>query len=305
MLPMTESGFMQNNSIMNGIIMHAISGFYYVEAAGFVYECKAKGAFRKEKRSPLVGDRVLIETSGNNGFITQIEPRKNFLVRPPIANLDTLFIVVSADRPKPNVYVIDKLTAYAAYHKIDPVIVFSKTDLADVASLAEVYRKAGFRVLCCSAVTGEGMEQLEQTVSCGISAFTGNSGVGKSSILNCLLPGLQLETNEISDKLGRGKHTTRSVQLYHSGEGLIADTPGFSSLDFEENGEKIPKDQLAFCFPEFHDYLDRCRFYPSCSHTVDKGCAVLAALHAGELSGQRHQSYCRMYEEIKNMKEWD
>ena len=294
---------MQTNNAVNGIIMHAISGFYYVEAAGFVYECKAKGAFRKEKKSPLVGDRVVIETDGETGFITRIEERKNFLVRPPVANIDTLFIVVSADRPRPNAYVIDKLAAFAVYHNIRPVMVFSKTDLADISDLAEIYKNAGFPVLCCSAVTGEGMEVLQEEMGEGVSVFTGNSGVGKSSILNYLLPGLSLETNEISDKLGRGRHTTRSVQLYHSRNGLIADTPGFSSLDFEETGERMPKEELAACFPEFRPYIGACRFYPSCSHTVDKGCAVTQAVSAGEISEQRHRNYCRMYEELKNMKE--
>lgn len=293
---------MQTKNAVHGIIMHAISGFYYVEAAGFVYECKAKGAFRKEKKTPLVGDRVTIETDGDTGFITDIEERKNFLTRPPIANIDTLFIVVSADRPKPNAYVIDKLTAFAVYHGIRPVLVFSKTDLADISDLAALYKNAGFPVLCCSAVTGEGMEALEKTMENGISAFTGNSGVGKSSILNYLMPGLSLETNEISDKLGRGRHTTRSVQLYRCRGGLIADTPGFSSLDFEENGEPIPKEGLAECFPEFRPFMEKCRFYPSCSHTVDKGCAVTQAVASGEIAEQRHRSYCRMYEELRNMK---
>lgn len=285
--------------------MHSISGFYYVEAAGFVYECKAKGAFRKKNFSPLVGDRVSLETDGDKGFIVEIAARKNYLIRPPIANIDTLFIVASSDRPKPNLYVIDKLTAFAVYHNIEPVIVFSKTDLSDVAQYAEIYRRSGFRVLCCSAVSGEGMEALADALSGGISAFTGNSGVGKSSILNFLLPALQLETNEISDKLGRGKHTTRSVKLYRYGEGLIADTPGFSSIDFEENGERIHKEELAECFPEFRPFTETCRFFPSCSHTVDKGCAVRAAVQAGEISEARFLSYTRMYEEVKNFKHWE
>ena len=296
---------MQKENTLQGIIMHSISGFYYVEAAGFVYACKAKGAFRKDKTAPMVGDKVIFETDGDKGFIIKILPRSNYLVRPPVANLDKLFIVASADRPKPNLYVIDKQTAFAVYHKIDPVIVFSKTDLGDVSACADIYRSAGFQVLCCSSVTGEGMQQLADAVSCGISAFTGNSGVGKSSILNYLLPELSLETNEISDKLGRGKHTTRSVKLYRYGNGLIADTPGFSSLDFEENGERIMKEDLAACFPEFEAFTCECKFQPSCSHTVDKGCAVLQAVKDGSVSPERHQSYCRMYEEVKNFKNWN
>ena len=285
--------------------MHSISGFYYVEAAGFVYECKAKGAFRKDKNAPLVGDRVLIETDGDKGFIIKIEPRKNFLVRPPIANLDKLFIVASADRPKPNLYVVDKLTAFAAYHKIAPVIVFSKTDLADISSFADIYRRAGIPVFSCSSVSGDGMDRLSDAIAAGINAFAGNSGVGKSSLLNYFLPELLLETNEISDKLGRGTHTTRSVKLYRYREGCIADTPGFSSIDFEENGERILKEDLAACFPEFEAFASDCRFFPSCSHTVDKGCAVINAVQHGMISPQRHQSYCRMYEEVKGFKHWN
>ena len=285
--------------------MHSISGFYYVEAAGFVYECKAKGAFRKDKTAPLVGDRVLFEPDGEKGFIIRIEPRKNYLVRPPIANLDKLFIVASADRPKPNLYVIDKLTAFAVYHKIEPIIVFSKTDLADISPFADTYVQAGFSVFACSAVSGEGMELLSDAIATGINAFSGNSGVGKSSILNYFLPDLSLETNEISDKLGRGKHTTRSVKLYRYRDGCIADTPGFSSIDFEENGERIMKEDLAACFPEFEAYTSDCRFFPSCSHTVDKGCAVVKAVHDGQISIQRHQSYCRMYDEVKGFKHWN
>jgi ribosome biogenesis GTPase len=296
---------MQTGNTLHGIIMHSISGFYYVEAAGFVFACKAKGAFRKDKTSPLVGDGVSLETDGDTGFIVRIDPRKNFLVRPPIANLDKLFIVSSADRPKPNLYVIDKLTAFSVYHHIEPVIVFSKTDLADVSEYVDIYRSAGFQVLCCSAKTGEGMEKISDAISQGINAFSGNSGVGKSSLLNYLLPELSLETNEISDKLGRGRHTTRSVRLYRYRGGCIADTPGFSSIDFEENGERIMKEELASCFPEFEAYTSACTFFPSCSHTVDKGCAVLKAVQDGKISAQRHQSYCRMYEEVKDFKSWN
>ncbi len=295
---------MKEKQLLDGIIIHSISGFYYVEAAGFVYECKAKGAFRKEKKSPLVGDRVRVETDGEKGVIVAIEERSSFLVRPPVANIERLFIVASADRPKPNYYVIDKLSAFAVYHNIQPVVVFSKTDLADISAAAEIYRCAGLQVICCSSVTGEGMEELRGLLYRGISAFTGNSGVGKSSILNYLLPELRLETNEISDKLGRGKHTTRSVRLYKYGDGMIADTPGFSSLEIDGAGEPIPKETLADCFPEFRAYTSKCRFYPSCSHTVDKGCAVLEAVRSGDVSLQRHQSYCRLYEDIKNIDPW-
>ena len=290
--------------MLKGIITHSISGFYYVEAADTVYECKAKGAFRKEKLSPLAGDIVDVEPDGDKGTVIGIYPRKNFLLRPPVANIDLLFIVSSVDRPKPNLYVIDKLCAFAVYHDIRPVIVFSKTDCGSPAQYSAIYRKAGFPVIECSAETGEGIEEIKRRIEGGVCAFSGNSGVGKSSLINCLIPGIGLETNEISDKLGRGRHTTRSVSLYKAFGGYIADTPGFSSLDFEENGEKIFKDDLADCFPEFSPYVCRCRFYPSCSHTSDKGCAVSEAVKNGEIPEERHRSYCRMYEEVKNFKRW-
>ena len=296
---------MQARQNMNGIILHSISGFYYVEAAGFVYECRAKGAFRKDKLAPLVGDRVEFEPDGEKGFITRINERRNFLNRPPVANIDALFIVASADRPKPNLYVVDRLSAFAVYHHIRPVIVFSKTDLGSVESEARIYRDAGLRVMCCSAVTGDGIDALGEALSNGVNAFSGNSGVGKSSLLNALCPELMLETNEISDKLGRGRHTTRSVRLYPYRGGYIADTPGFSSLDFEENGERIMKDALADCFPEFAPFTQQCRFYPSCSHTVDKGCAVLKAVEDGIIPEGRHRSYVKMYEEVKSFKTWE
>ena len=289
---------------LKGRIIHAISGFYYVEAAGFVYECRAKGNFRSRGITPLVGDGVVFQPDGDKGFILSVDDRKNALLRPPVANLDRLFIVSSADSPKPNLYVLDKLTAISVYHEIEPVVVFSKTDLADVSLYRQIYEKAGFRVLCCSAKTGEGMDVLAACLSDGLNAFTGNSGVGKSSLLNALLPDLNLETKEISQKLGRGKHTTRSVRLYHYGEALLADTPGFSSVDFEENGEKIKKEDLPHCFPEFSPHLEACRFSVSCSHVRDKGCAILKAVSDGLIPASRHQSYCQMVEAVKDFKDY-
>lgn len=295
---------MMNERAETGIIVHSISGFYYVEAAGFVYECKAKGNFRNRGLTPLTGDRVRFEPDGGKGFILEILPRKNELRRPPLANLSRLFIVASADRPKPNLFVIDKLTALAVNRGVEPVIVFSKTDLADVSAYRAIYEKAGFPVVCCSAEKGEGMDALTSLFADGVNAFTGNSGVGKSSILNALMPDLQLETNEISEKLGRGRHTTRSVRLYRHGGAYLADTPGFSSIDFEENGETIRKEELPLCFPEFAPFLDQCRFSPSCRHLNDKGCAVVEAVKAGVIPAERHLSYCRMYEAVKNFKDW-
>ncbi len=292
-------------ALLSGRIMQSISGFYYVEAADEIYECKAKGVFRNKRIAPLVGDNVKIETDGNKGTVVTIEERKNSLVRPPVANIDLLFIVSSIADPKPNLYVIDKLSAFAVYNRIEPVILFSKCDIGSPDELVDNYKKTGFTVLCCSSYDNVGGEKIKQLISGKIAAFTGNSGVGKSSILNMLDPKLFLETNAISNKLGRGKHTTRSVSLYRIADGLIADTPGFSYLDFEKTSEKIFKEELPDCFPEFGDYVDDCKFGPSCSHTCDKGCAVIEAVQNGYVSLKRHESYVKMYDEVKNFKKWE
>lgn len=292
-------------TLINGRIIQAISGFYYVEAADAVYECKAKGNFRKKQITPLVGDNVLIEINGEKGTVTEILDRRNFLIRPPVANIDILFIVASVADPRPNLYVIDKLSAFAIFHKIEPVIVFSKCDLGDVTEYEEIYRKSSIRTICCSSVTKDGINEIVDLISGKICAFTGNSGVGKSSILNAIAPELKLETNETSQKLGRGKHTTRTVSLYRVNDGFVADTPGFSSIDFDNLSERIYKDELPLCFPEFADFIDCCKFSVSCSHTTDKGCAVLGAINDGIISKERHESYLRMYEEVKNFKKWE
>ncbi len=292
-------------ALLPGRIMQAISGFYYVEAADRIFECKAKGSFRNKRISPLVGDIVRIETDGDKGTVVEISERKNSLIRPPVANIDLLFIVASVADPKPNLYVIDKLSAFAVYNKIEPVIVFSKCDLDMPEELLSVYRKSPFRVICCSARNNEGTDEIKKLISGNVCAFTGNSGVGKSSILNVLDPDLLLETNAISNKLGRGKHTTRTVSLYRINDGLIADTPGFSYLDFEKTTERIFKDELPECFPEFSDFTDNCKFGLSCSHINDKGCAVVDAVKNNLIAFQRHDSYVKMYEEVKNFKKWE
>lgn len=292
-------------ALLSGRIVQSISGFYYVEAADCIYECKAKGNFRKKNISPLVGDFVDIITDGDKGTVTEIKERKNFLIRPPVANIDILFIVASVDNPKPNIYVIDKLSAFAAYHNIEPVIVFSKCDLAECDGLMEEYSKTCFKTVRCSAEKNYGISEIIDIVSDKVCAFTGNSGVGKSSILNAINPELGLATNDISNKLGRGKHTTRTVSLYRIGNGYIADTPGFSAIDFEKLTERIYKEELSECFPEFSDYTDKCQFGSSCSHISDKGCAVTNAVKEGFLSASRHESYVRMFNEVKDFKKWN
>ena len=292
-------------ALLNGRIIQSISGFYFVEAADAVFECKAKGSFRKKQITPLVGDNVVIETADEKGTVVEILERRNYLVRPPVANIDVLFIVSSVADPKPNLYVIDKLSALAVYRGIEPVIVFSKCDLENPEKYESIYRKSGLKTICCSSVNNDGIDKILEYIDGKVCAFTGNSGVGKSSILNAISPELCLETNETSSKLGRGKHTTRTVSLYRINNGFIADTPGFSSVDFENLSDKIFKDELPDCFPEFTDFTDGCKFATSCSHTTDKGCSVLAAVRDGIIAEERHQSYIRMYEEIKNFKKWE
>ena len=290
--------------VLNGIIIKGIGGFYYVEAAGEVYECKARGAFRKKKITPLAGDNVTITVrEGRENTIDEINDRKNFLLRPPVANIDTLIIVSSIKEPVPSLLVIDKMTAIAVDKGIKPCVVFSKCDLGDTSEYEEVYKKAGIEVASVCCKTGEGIEAVKEMIGDGITVFTGNTGVGKSSLLNCIDERFSLATGEISDKLGRGRHTTREVTLYHIGNGLVADTPGFSSLDIEQSSEVILKENLPFCFPEFQDYLGKCKF-TSCSHTVEKGCVILDALKNGLIDKNRHESYISMYNDVKDLKDW-
>lgn len=288
---------------INGLIIKAISGFYYVEAADAVYECKARGAFRKKGLSPAVGDRVEITLQKEGSAeVEKILPRKNLLVRPPLANLDRLFVVASAAEPAPNPLIIDKITAVAVSKGIEPVVVFTKSDLADCKELLESYSKAGIKAMEYSIKTSEGREEIISMLKDKISAFTGNTGVGKSSLLNSLFPELEIATGEISKKLGRGKHTTRHSELYSVGGGYVADTPGFSTVDIERY-ELIQKDEIAYCFPEFEPYLTKCKF-TSCSHTVEKGCEIIAAVERGEIPISRHNSYKMMYDEVKDIPSW-
>lgn len=289
----------------HGLLRKGIGGFYYVEAADTIYEAKARGIFRKRGITPLAGDIVDISIEEDGTCtIEKIGERKNSLVRPPVANLDQLFLVVSVLHPSPNLLVLDKMLAGAEEKGISPVIVFSKTDLEDCGEYLEIYQKTGIPVLTVSSVTGDGVDGVRELLQGKLSAFSGNSGVGKSSLLNRLDEQLSLPTAEISQKLGRGRHTTRQVELLKLGpDTYVADTPGFSSVDMIQT-ELIRKENLAHDFREFAPYLDQCRF-PSCSHTKEKGCAVLAALQEGKIAPSRHQSYVSMYDEIKNIKEWE
>lgn len=289
---------------INGIIIKGIGGFYYVEAAdGIIYECKARGVFRKEKITPLAGDRVEITVESNNkNSIDKILERRNFFKRPPIANVDTLVIVSSVCDPRPNLLIIDRLTAVASYKNVEPIIVFTKDDLQSANEFVKIYTNAGFKTFAVSNETGEGIEKVKSIIDGGITVFTGNSGVGKSSLINRMYPDFCLETGEISRKLGRGRHTTRHVELFKVGSGYIADTPGFSSLDFETN-DLIKKDELAFCFLDFADYIGSCRF-STCAHVNDKGCSLVEAVKNGDVERTRHESYVTMYNEVKDIKDW-
>ena len=288
---------------IRGRIIKAIGGFYYVEAAGTVYECRARGVFRKKNMSPLVGDLVTaVVLEDGTGTVSEITPRKNQLVRPPIANLDQLILVVSICDPAPSTLVIDKMIAAAEEQGIEPVLVVSKTDLQDAGWLRAIYEKAGIPFYAVSSVTGEGVEAVRPLVQGKITAFTGNTGAGKSSLLNCIDPAFGLATGEISQKLGRGRHTTRHVELLPVEGGYVADTPGFSFIQIERYN-MVKKEDLQFCFREFAPYLQSCRFV-SCSHVKEKGCAVLEAVEKGQISPSRHESYVAMYNEVKDIKEW-
>ena len=290
---------------LTGLILRSQGGFYQVRTSAGELRCRGRGRFRKEATQLLVGDQVEVQpTEEGAGFITGLAPRKNFLIRPPVANLDRLVLVVSAADPAPNLLVVDKLTAIAARRGIPAALVFTKPDLADTANLAAIYRGAGYPVCQVNSLTGEGIPQVRALFQGGLSAFCGNSGAGKSTLLNALYPELQLATGEISRKLGRGRHTPRHVELFPTGDGgYIADTPGFSAVEFLQF-EKMPAAALEDCFPEFGPYREKCRF-TGCSHRVEKGCAVLAAVEEGKIPESRHQSYRAIYEELRGVKEWE
>ena len=287
-----------------GRIQKALSGFYYVDTGTEVLTCRARGKFRKDGVSPLVGDRVEVRELGNGeGFVEAILPRKNAFTRPAVANIDQLVVIASGAIPKTDPYLIDRVAAIAALKGCEVIILLNKCDLDSADNLYQIYRAAGFQTLRVSAQTGEGLEELIPLISNKLSAFTGNSGVGKSSILNALDPEFQLRVGEVSDALGRGRHTTRHVELFHLSCGAdIVDSPGFSSFETDELNLEL-KRRLPETFREFQPYLDNCRFV-GCSHTKEKGCAVLEAVRRGEIQKSRHASYLRLYEELKPLKDW-
>ncbi|MDO4566057.1 MAG: ribosome small subunit-dependent GTPase A [Oscillospiraceae bacterium] len=281
-------------------MLKGIGGFYYVKTADAVLECRAKGIFRRRGLTPLAGDSVTVEGEEGGYVISEIALRSNALARPAVANVGALFIVQSSCDPRPNYRVIDEMSAIALRAGIKPIVVLTKTDIEPDDEFLRIYRRAGFEAIDLHGQRGA-LERLRELAAGKISVFSGNSGVGKSTLINLIDPRLELETGLTSKKLGRGRHTTRAVCLYEFAGGWLADTPGFSSLDFTE-GDSIPSRELAGCFPEFEPFTESCAF-SDCSHTVEKGCAVLAALERGEIEPSRHESYkelCRRAREAEN-----
>lgn len=293
------------SAVLTGRIVKATAGFYYVQCGDVRYACRARGIFRKDNTAPLVGDLVeVLPGEENTGTVQAVLPRKNEMVRPPLANLDRMAVMLSVVDPPPNLVVVDKLLALLEKKGIDPVIVVSKCDIADAGDLAALYTKAGFAVYVVSSETGEGVSALVDALAGKVTAFSGNSGVGKSSLLNAIDPRFAIEVGDTSKKLGRGRHTTRHVELFSLENGaLVADTPGFSSIDLGEMGG-IGKDELADCFRDFAPYLGGCRFV-NCAHRKEKGCAVLEAVEAGGIDPRRHDSYMQLYDEVKDIKPWE
>lgn len=290
---------------MTGRIVKALSGFYYVDTGeGQPIPCRGRGKLRHQKITPLVGDRVEISSLGDGtGMVDAILPRKNQFRRPMVANIDQMVIIASGAVPVTDPFLIDRMAALAEWKGCEVLLCFNKCDLERAEELTALYRTAGFPVFQVSAENGEGIDELAATITGKVSAFTGNSGVGKSSILNALQPGFGLQVGEISEKLGRGRHTTRHVELFPVAGGLVADTPGFSSFDAEQ-AEAIPREELASAFREFQPYINLCRFQ-GCAHVKEKGCAVRTAVAEGKVSRSRHNSYIRLYEQAKEIPDWE
>ncbi len=289
---------------VTGRIIRSLSGFYDVQIPGRVVTCRARGILRKEGNSPLTGDMVEITVERGKGMVEKILPRKNSFVRPAVANVDALVVFAANVNPVTEPFLIDRVAAIAGDQEVPMYLCVNKCDLDPAVDLVRIYEHAGFPVICTSAETGEGVEQLRQLLAGKLTAFTGNSGVGKSSILNRLCPELQLPTGEVSEKLGRGRHTTRHVELYALGEDTyVADTPGFSSFDTDQM-DVILKENLQYAFPDFGRFLGSCQFH-DCSHRREPGCAVRAALETGDIEKSRYDSYLKLYEKASQINLWE
>ena len=287
-----------------GRIIRSLRGFYDVRVGDRLITCRARGILRKEGCSPLTGDIVEITVEHGKGMVEKVLPRKNSFVRPAVANMDALVVFAANVNPVTEPFLIDRVAAIAGDQEVQVVLCVNKCDLDPALDLTRIYTHAGFQVICTSAETGEGVEQLRDLIRGKLVAFTGNSGVGKSSILNKLCPELALPTGEVSEKLGRGRHTTRHVELYDLGdETYVADTPGFSSFDTDQM-DVILKENLQYAFPDFGAFIGKCQFH-DCSHRKEPGCAVRAAVEAGEIGISRYDSYLKLYEKSSQIKEWE
>ena len=287
-----------------GRILRSLSGFYDVQTPGGLITCRARGILLKAGNSPLTGDLVEISVEKGKGMVERILPRKNHFIRPAVANVDALVVFAANVNPVTEPFLIDRVAAIAGDQNVDVYLCVNKCDLDPAYDLVRIYEHAGFPVICTSAETGEGVQELRSLLEGKLTAFTGNSGVGKSSILNRLAPELKLETGEVSEKLGRGRHTTRHVELYRLGEDTyVADTPGFSSFDTDQM-ELILKENLQYAFPDFGSFIGKCRF-DDCSHRKEPDCAVRAAVEAGEIEKSRYESYLKLYEKSSQIKAWE
>ena len=287
-----------------GRIVRSLSGFYDVQTTDGLVTCRARGILRKEGNSPLTGDLVEITIERGKGMVEKILPRKNKFIRPAVANIDVLVVFAANVNPVTEPYLIDRVAAIAGDQNVQVVLCVNKCDLDPAVDLVRIYEHAGFPVICTSAETGEGVETLRRSIAGKLTAFTGNSGVGKSSILNRLAPQLNLATGEVSEKLGRGRHTTRHVELYRLEEDTyVADTPGFSSFDTDQM-DVILKENLQYAFPDFGPYIGKCRF-DDCSHRKEPDCAVRAAFESGEIEKSRYDSYLRLYEKSSQINLWE
>lgn len=287
-----------------GRIVRSISGFYDVVLPEETVTCQARGILRKDGMTPLTGDMVRITRQKEKGMIQEVLPRKNSFVRPAVANVDALLIFAANVNPVTEPFLIDRVTAIAGNKGVESILCVNKTDLDEAEELCRIYTHAGFRVIATSAQTGAGIEELREALQGKLTAFTGNSGVGKSSVLNRLCPDLALPTGEVSEKLGRGRHTTRHVELFAlDSSTFVMDTPGFSSFDTDQM-DVILKENLQYAFPDFGRYLGACQFH-DCSHRKEPGCAVRAAAEHGEIEPSRYDSYLRLYEKAALYKQWE
>ena len=287
-----------------GRIIRSLSGFYDVQTDGGVITCRGRGSLRKQQQTPLTGDLVEITVENGKGMVEKLLPRKNRFIRPAVANVDGLVVFAANVNPVTEPFLIDRVAAIAGDQEVPVYLCINKCDLDPAVDLERIYRNAGFPVIVASAETGEGVEQLRSLIKGKLTAFTGNTGVGKSSMLNRLCPGLQLATGEVSEKLGRGRHTTRHVELYAlDDDTYVMDTPGFSSFDTEQM-DVILKENLQYAFGDFGPYLGKCQFH-DCSHRKEPGCAVRQAAGEGLVEQSRYDSYLRLYEKSSQIKQWE